>query len=198
MKKLDLKNCIVTMPDKQAVYAAVVLYGGLWNMEGGWFLKQNRIPAELLESLHFIMPNHFTNKCKDCLDEFEKEVNTRNIGSYSLCGFSRGAQEVYRNRSLEQWEILGLIDPSAPTLDIFKDDVLDNFVDKIRCVYWVPNWGKSGYDGRVPRFAQHLRDLKVEMVEKAVPHPGHAGLFLQAIRQRVLSFDGCGPGKNWC
>jgi len=37
-------------------------------------------------------------------------------------------------------------------------------------VYWVPNWGKGGYKGRVPRFAQHLRDLKVKMVEKAVAH----------------------------
>jgi hypothetical protein len=37
-------------------------------------------------------------------------------------------------------------------------------------VYWVPNWGKTGYDGRVPRFAQHLRDLKVDMVEKPTNH----------------------------
>ncbi len=138
--------------------------------EGEWFLKHNKIPAALLERLYFIMPTLFTNKCKDCLDEFRAKVNPANISRYSLCGFSRGAQEVYRNRDLEQWKILGLVDPSAPTLDIFKDDVLDRFVDKIRCVYWVPNWGKHGYKGRVPRFAQHLRHLQVKMIEKDVAH----------------------------
>jgi hypothetical protein len=169
VNRLDLKNCIVTMPDKDAA-PAVVLYGGLMGWEGEWFLKHNRIPATMLQSVYFIMPTHFTNKCKDCLDEFREKVDPKNISRYSLCGFSRGAQEVYRNKDLERWKLLGLIDPSAPTLDIFQDDVLDGFVDKIRCVYWVPNWGKGGYKGRVPRFAQHLRDLKVKMVEKAVAH----------------------------
>lgn len=169
MKRLDLKSCIVTMPDQDKA-PAVVLYGGLMGWEGTWLLNHSKIPSALLQRLYFILPTHFTNKCQDCLDEFRAKVNPANITRYSLCGFSRGAQEVYRNRSLEQWKILGLIDPSAPTLDIFKDDVLDSLASKIRCVYWVPNWGKDGYNGRVPRFAQHLRDLKVNMVEKAVAH----------------------------
>ncbi|HTA70612.1 MAG TPA: hypothetical protein VK776_20145 [Bryobacteraceae bacterium] len=169
MKRLDLKNCIVTIPDKDAAQA-VVLYGGLKGWQGEWFLKFNKIPALMLQNVYFILPRLFTNKCKDCLDEFRSKVDPKNISRYSLCGFSRGAQEVYRNKDLEQWKILGLIDPSAPTLDIFKEDVLDNYVDKIRCVFWVPNWGKDGYKGRVPSFAQHLRDLKVKMVEKDVEH----------------------------
>jgi hypothetical protein len=169
VKRLDLKNCIVTIPDKDAAQA-VVLYGGLKGWQGEWFLKFNKIPALILQNVYFILPRLFTNKCKDCLDEFRSKVDPKNISRYSLCGFSRGAQEVYRNKDLEQWKILGLIDPSAPTLDIFKEDVLDNYVDKIRCVFWVPNWGKDGYKGRVPSFAQHLRDLKVKMVEKDVEH----------------------------
>jgi hypothetical protein len=169
LKRLDLTNCIVTTPDRDAA-PAVVLCGGLRSWEGAWFLDHHKIPAGLLQNVYFILPTHFTNKCKDCLDEFRAKVDPANISRYSLCGFSRGAQEVYRNRDLEPWKILGLIDPSAPTLDIFKDDVLDSFVGKIRCVYWVPNWGADGYQGRVPRFAQHLRDLKVKMVEQAVAH----------------------------
>ena len=169
MKRLDLKNCIVTIPGQDSA-PAVVLYGGLRGWEGEWFLNHHKIPAAMLQSLYLIMPTHFTNKCQDCLDEFRANVNPANVTRYSLCGYSRGAQEVYRNRDLEQWKILGLVDPSAPTLDIFKDDVLDNVASKIRCVYWVPNWGADGYQGRVPRFAQHLRDLKVKMVEKAVAH----------------------------
>lgn len=168
MKSLQLRQCIVTIPDND-VASAVVLYGGLMGWEGQWFLRNHKIPAVFLDRLYFILPTHFTNSCSACLAEFRSNVK-RNITRLSLCGFSRGAQEVYRNQGLEDWKIFGLIDPSAPTLDIFKDDVMDKVADKIRCVYWVPNWGKGGYGGRVPRFAQHLRDLKVKMVEQNVTH----------------------------
>jgi len=168
VKSLQLRQCIVTIPDND-VASAVVLYGGLMGWEGQWFLNHRKIPSVFLERLYFILPTHFTNSCGECLREFRSKVK-HNIAQLSLCGFSRGAQEVYRNQRLEKWHILGLIDPSAPTLDIFHDDVVDKAASKIRCVYWVPNWGKHGYGGRVPRFAQHLRDLKVQMVEKSVTH----------------------------
>src|ERR1700689_2350771 len=64
LKRLDLTNCIVTMPDRDAA-PAVVLYGGLRSLEGEWFLTHNKIPPALLQNLYFIMPTHFTNKCKD-------------------------------------------------------------------------------------------------------------------------------------
>jgi hypothetical protein len=156
---------------------AIVFYGGLMGWEGGWFLHHNRIPPVMLQKAYFILPTHFTNSCKTCLQEFRANVNAKNVTQYSICGFSRGAQEVYRNKDLEQWKLLGLVDPSAPTLDIFKDDVIDQFVAKIRCVYWVPNWGKDGYKGRVPRFAQHLRDIQANMVEKAVAHENMPAFF---------------------
>lgn len=169
MKRLNLKNCIVTLPDKETA-PAVVLYGGLRNLEGDWFLSHHKIPGIMLQNVYFILPTHFTNSCKTCLEEFRAKVDPKNISRYSLCGFSRGAQEVYRNRDLEQWKLFGLVDPSAPTLDIFKEEVLDRFADRTRCVYWVPNWGKDGYKGRVPSYAQHLRDMKVKMVEEEVEH----------------------------
>jgi len=59
----------------------------------------------------------------------------------------------------------------------FADTVLDNVSDRIRCVYWVPNWGKDGYGGRIPRFAQHLRDLNVKMKEQATEHRYMPSLF---------------------
>lgn len=166
---------------------AIVLYGGLMGWEGSWFLLHKKIPASMMQKFYFIMPNHFTNRCKDCLDEFRAQVKPTNVAGYSLCGFSRGAQEVYRNRELEAWKTLGLIDPSAPTLDIFKDDVLDRFADKIRCVYWVPNWGKDGYQGRVPSFAQHLRDLKVKMVEQQVAHANMPTFFFDQFGMQLTA-----------
>lgn len=169
MKRIDLKHCIVTAPNNGATQA-VVLYGGLMGWEGDWFLKHGRIPAMLLESVYFVLPTHFTNSCATCLAEFRNSVAADSVGRFSLCGFSRGAQEVYRNKKLERWKIFGLVDPSAPTLDIFEDDVVDDIADQVRCVYWVPNWGKDGYKGRVPRFAQHLRDLSVNLIEKEVAH----------------------------
>jgi hypothetical protein len=181
-----LKQCIVTVPDKP-VAQAVVLYGGLMKWEGNWFLAHNKIPMSLLRRVYFILPIHFTNSCKECLREFRTVADEDDITRYSLCGFSRGGQEVYRNRDLEHWNILGLIDPSAPTLDIFKDNVLDRVADKIRCVYWVPNWGKTGYGGRVPRFAQHLRDLKVELVEQKVAHADMPTFFLDEFGDEFLA-----------
>ena len=157
------------MPDKAAA-PAIVLYGGLRGWQGAWFLNHHKIPPTMLQNVYFILPILFTNKCKDCLDEFRAKVDPKNVSRYSLCGYSRGAQEVYRNKDLEQWKLLGLVDPSAPTLDIFQEDVLDNYVNRTRCVFWVPNWGKDGYKGRVPSYAQHLRDMKVKMVEKDVDH----------------------------
>ncbi len=185
MKSVHLNNCIVTIPDKTDPAPAVVVYGGLYGWEGGWFLKHKKIPADLLDAVYFILPVSFMKKCKECLNEFRKHVDTTKVTRYSLCGYSRGAQEVYRNRDLEAWKILGLIDPSAPTLDVFQDDVLDGASDKIRCVFWVPNWGKDGYKGRVPKFAQHLRDLKVKMVEKAVPHENMPPFFFEQFGKEL-------------
>ena len=185
MKATYLKHCIITEPDRKAAQA-VVLYGGLMGWEGQWFLTHLKIPASLLQNVYFILPIHFTNSLSACLREFRANVDQANISRYSLCGFSRGAQEVYRYRDLETWNILGLVDPSAPTLDIFKDDVLDNVSKKIRCVYWVPNWGKGGYKGRVPRFAQHLRDLKVEMMEQDVAHRDMPTFFLTQFGSEFL------------
>jgi hypothetical protein len=179
MKSVPLKNCIVTIPNTTDPVPAVVLYGGLYGWEGNWFLKYKKIPTALLDAVYFILPVSYTRSCKDCLIDFRKHVDKARVTRLSLCGYSRGAQEVYRNRDLEAWKILGLVDPSAPTLDIFSDDVLDKASEKIRCVFWVPNWGKDGYKGRVPRFAQHLRDLKANMVEKAVAHENMPPFFFE-------------------
>ena len=185
MKRIDLSQCIVTIPDKDPAQA-VVPYGGLRGWQGEWFLNYKKIPTNLLQNVYFIMPTDFTNSCRECLREFRAKITAPHVRGYSLCGFSRGGQEVYRNRNLEQSKIFGLIDPSAPTLDIFQDDVLDPFAKKIRCVYWVPNWGKTGYDGRVPRFAQHLRDKKVAMIEKNVDHGDMPTFFFQQFGVEFL------------
>jgi hypothetical protein len=185
VKSHDLKHCVITVPDKTDPAPAVVLYGGLYGWEGNWFLSHKKIPADLLDAIYFILPKSYGYKCQECLNEFRKHVDTSKVTRYSLCGYSRGAQEVYRNRTLESWKILGLVDPSAPTLDVFKDDVLDSMSDKIRCVFWVPNWGKDGYKGRVPRFAQHLRDLKVNMVEKEVQHSEMPKFFFEQFGKEL-------------
>ena len=181
-QRIDLQRSVVSVPDADWP-SAVVVYGGLYGWEGAWLLKQ--IPPSLKSRLLFVLPKHYTADCAACLDEVDKKLNIP-ITSYALCGYSRGGIEVYRNLNTKPWKILGLIDPSAPTLGEFADDVLDTASDKVRCVYWVPNWGKTGYDGRVPRFAQHLRDLKVMMVEKATPHNVMPASFFQEFGQELL------------
>jgi hypothetical protein len=69
---------------------------------------------------------------------------------------------------------------------VFQDDVVDSYKDKIRCTFWVPNWGKDGYKGRVPKFAQHLRDLKVKMVEKDVAHEDQPAFFFKQFGDEFL------------
>ncbi|HET9902628.1 MAG TPA: hypothetical protein VFQ27_02865 [Xanthobacteraceae bacterium] len=167
MAVTELETSVVMMPERKPA-PAIVLYGGLYHLEGAWFVKQ--IPAALTACVAFVLPKHYTNKCTTCLDELHSQIAADDISSYSLCGYSRGGVEVYRYRDLKDWKIFGLIDPTAPSMGGFKDTVLDAKKDRIRCVYWVPNWGKDGYGGRIPAFAQHLRDLKVDMKEEAVGH----------------------------
>lgn len=182
-RRIDLDLSVVTVPDTDWP-RAVIVYGGLYGWEGAWLI--NQIPLALRNRLVFILPKHYTNGCQACIDEVDKQLGLT-ISAWAICGYSRGGLEVYRNLRTKPWKILGLIDPSAPTLGEFSDDVLDSASDKIRCVYWVPNWGKSGYEGRVPRFAQHLRDLKVKMVEKETPHKVMPAAFFDEFGADLLN-----------
>ena len=186
MKTLRLGHCIVLDPESGPT-SAVVVYGGLRGWEGEWLVS--KIPQHLRSSVIFVLPRHFKNECKACLKELQTKISPEKITSYSLCGYSRGGIEVYRYRDLEQWKILGLIDPSAPTMAMerFPETVLDSFSYKIRCVYWVPNWGKDGYGGKIPRFAKHLRELKVKMVEQATEHENMPSLFFSKFGSDFLS-----------
>ena len=181
--RVDLDLSVVTLPDTDWP-RAVVVYGGLYGWEGAWLL--NQIPASLQSGLVFILPRHYGNSCQACLDEVDKKLDLT-ISAYAICGYSRGGIEVYRNLNTKPWKILGLIDPSAPTMGGFSDNVLDSASAKIRCVYWVPNWGKTGYDGKIPNLAQHLRDQKVKMVEKATPHNVMPASFFKEFGADLLS-----------
>jgi hypothetical protein len=174
MKATKTTHCIITNPEK-ANAPAIVLYGGLRGREGDWFLKQNRIPDSMLQNSYLILPTHFTYSCQDCINEFERIVGPIRGTQYSLCGFSRGGIEVYRYAATRQWKILGLIDPSAPTMGGFGNNVLDNYKGAIRAVYWVPHWTAFGEE--VPNFAQHLRDLGVKMIEQNISHEGMPAFF---------------------
>jgi hypothetical protein len=63
--------------------------------------------------------------------------------------------------------------------------VLDKEKAKIRCVFWVPNWGKDGYKGRVPKFAQHLRDIGANIVEKEVQHHNMPPFFFDQFGKEI-------------
>lgn len=182
-KRIDLSHSVVTLPATDPA-GAVVVYGGLYGWEGGWLI--NQIPVALQNSLVFILPKHYSNSCTACLDEVDKKLKLT-ISSYAICGYSRGGIEVYRNLRTKPWKILGLIDPSAPTMGGFKDTVLDGDSGKIRCVYWVPNWGKTGYDGKIPNFAQHLRDKNVKIVERATEHKVMPTFFFKEFGADLLS-----------
>lgn len=184
MKVIELRHCVLSIPGAD-ICPAVIVYGGLYHLEGKWLLT--KIPLRLQQNIIFVLPKHFTNSCTHCLEELHAKVDPQAIRSYSLCSYSRGGIEVYRYATLKEWRLLGLIDPSAPTLGGFTDAALDSFVNKIRCVYWVPNWGVHGYGGRVPRFAQHLRDLKVQMVEKPTHHFEMPAFFFSEFGTDFLS-----------
>lgn len=184
MRTLRLKHSTVLDPEKSAS-PSVVVYGGLYGWEGAWLVPQ--IPSDLQKSVIFILPTHFHNDCNVCLTELHTEISPEKITSYSLCGYSRGGIEVYRYRNLMQWKILGLIDPSAPTMGGFQETVLDNVRGKIRCVYWVPNWGKDGYAGKIPSFAAHLRALNVNMLEENREHRSMPSFFFNKFQRDLLN-----------
>lgn len=167
MKHYNLPTCVVVDPELDAA-PAVVLYGGLYGWEGNWFL--HRIPVSLQSELIFVLPNHYTNDCDACLKELHSKIDTDKIKSYSLCGYSRGGIEVYRYRALMTWKIYGLIDPSAPRMGGFTDDVLDSVKDRIRCVYNLANWAKADYFPKIQSFHQHLLDIGAKMTDTDTPH----------------------------
>ena len=184
MRTLHLGHTTIIDPEKSPS-PCVVVYGGLYGWEGAWLVPQ--IPVDLRKSVVFVLPNHYKNDCSVCLKELHSKIGPEKIASYSLCGYSRGGIEVYRYRNLTQWKILGLIDPSAPTMGGFQETVLDGVRDHIRCVYWVPNWGKDGYGGKIPSFAKHLRDLRVNMVEQNTQHKRMPSLFFSTFQRDLLN-----------
>ena len=113
MKTLHLANSIILDPESDSAPAAVV-YGGLYNWEGAWLIP--RIPEDLKKNVIFVLPTHYTNDCAVCLKELRDKISPDKISSYSLCGYSRGGIDVYKYFRLVNWKILGLIDPSAPTM----------------------------------------------------------------------------------
>jgi hypothetical protein len=143
MAVVEHKTSFIIKPEADSAHA-IVLYGGKFHWEGDWFIKKNQIPNTLKQKAVIALPKHYTNDAADALSELHAEYSADKITSYSVCGFSAGASGVYRHKGLKEWKILGLVDPSAPTLQGYKDNVIDDKKDKIRCVYWVPNWGKDG------------------------------------------------------
>ena len=154
----SLSYSVVTKPDALSS-PAVVVYGGLYGMEGGWFLSHRVIPENLQQRLLFVLPCSFETDCQVCIREVVERVvktQTRQITSWSICGFSAGGAQVYRNiRTTNNWgnanmndpvpKILGLIDPSPPTICLeksgdgkpprFDNSVLDSVAYKVRgCV----------------------------------------------------------------
>ena len=121
MKTLNLTSSVVLDPESSSA-PAVVVYGGLYSWEGAWLAP--KIPSDLKQTAIFVLPTHYTNDCATCLRELRAEISPDKISSYSLCGFSRGGIDVYKYWNLETWKILGLIDPSAPTMGGYEDTVL--------------------------------------------------------------------------
>ena len=197
MRTLPLTSCIVSIPETD-VAPAIVLYGGLDDMEGDWFLTTQRIPLFMRQKFYFILPKHYTNEYKDCIAEFRDKghIDQKNISAYLLCGFSFGAGALYRIMTYcprpeewktREWKMLGLIDPSPPTVTGFQnlwhlgftDGVLDSFKDKIRCVYWEENWRDEKNPGlihKASRFAEHLRSLPNAKTFRLGPSPGRQGV----------------------
>ncbi len=167
MKTLHLASSVVLDPELDSA-PVVVVYGGLYGWEGAWLI--HKIPVDLQHRCIFVLPSHYTNDCAACLKELRAKVDSGKIASYSLCGYSRGGIDVYQYWKLEDWKILGLIDPSAPTMGGYTDTVLDSVKDRIRCVYRMANWAKADYFPKIQSFHQHLLDIGAEMTDSDTPH----------------------------
>ncbi len=175
----------------------VVVYRGLgpeykdsyrWDT-ADWMVLQikNAMPKELLNKVILVVPDDYRVDCGTCLHQAEQLIGKkRTVSFYSLCGYSRGGERVYKNLRLRAWRILGLIDAVSPTMEGYEDKVMDDFAPKIRCVYNIRNWGTPPKGGKRPvsftkgekkyetltTFYNHLKDLKVKMVDATdVRHP---------------------------
>jgi hypothetical protein len=174
MKTHNFSNCVILDPGSDHA-PAIVVYGGLYGWEGSWLT--HRIPLGIRQSAIFVLPTHYTNDCGHCLKRLRATISPDRISSYSLCGYSRGGIAVYQNLSLEDWKILGLIDPSAPRMGGFADSVLDAAKSKIRCVYRMANWKGADYFPKIESFHNHLVELKVKMVDDSNTAHAHMPTF---------------------
>lgn len=180
MKTLHLPHSIVLDPETDSA-PAVVVYGGLYGWEFDWLIP--RLPVDLKQNVIFILPNHYTTDCALCLKELHQKITPDRISSYSLCGYSRGGENIYKYLTLVDWKILGLIDPSAPRMGGYQDTVLDGAKNKVRCVYWMANWAKADYYPKIQSFHQHLLDQKVKMVDNvATAHAKMPNFFFETYR----------------
>jgi len=185
-KPIELDDCTITTPYIEpcsCAAPAIVLYGGIDDCEGAWFLRPDpkhkpelRIPRSLLQRVYFILPKHHrtpeTKKAKEqkgsicgrCIAEFKghPHVNPKSVTSYSLCGFSAGGYSVYSNLGTEDWKFIGLIDAVPP--EDGNLSVLDTLGDCVRGVYNLVNWPGAEI---LTKFIPHLIvDLGVNMIEE--------------------------------
>jgi len=168
-------TCIILAPGKYPA-PAVIVYGGkdlpVFGRTGGQWLS-TQIPSGLKGRVVFVLPKDFSQKkppvkCFEieltaCLKELWNNISPTKINSYSLCGYSRGGERVYKYFSGPvDWKILGLIDPVTPP----DENLLDGVKSKIRCVYSMENWGGAGGNpgGAIWTFHEHLLEQKVNMV----------------------------------
>ena len=185
MQTLNLAHSVILDPESDSA-PVVVVYGGLYGWEGAWLIP--RIPMDLKKNVIFVLPTHYTNNCALCLKELRATISPDKISSYSLCGYSRGGINVFKYLTLVDWKILGLIDPSSPRTGGFQDTVLDGVKSKIRCVYRMANWSKADYFPKIASFHQHLRDLKVKMVDDSnTAHDKMPNFFFETYRSDLVT-----------
>jgi len=176
MQISKMSHCVVVDPAVESA-PAIVMFGGLYGWEGQWFVE--RIPAALKSEMIFVLPNHYTTDCSDCLNDLKSKIDDSKISSFSLCGYSRGGIEVAHYIDLKPWKILGLIDPSAPTMGGYAEEVFDKVKSKIRCMYNLGNWSSADYYPKIQSFHDHLLAIKADMTDAAHLHKNMPKFFLE-------------------
>ena len=190
------KNDTVVLDPGIGSAPMVIVYRGLGPERGPdydydtaeWILGeiQKAIPKETLSKIIFVAPDDYTKDLGTSVQQ-AKDLIKGSISSFSLCGFSRGGEPVYRNLASQPWKIVGLIDPVPPDWEPvkqgdkkgprFDNSVVDRYASKIRCVYGVDHWGDRPAKGQPPttkeeknwvavnEFHKHLKGLKVAMTD---------------------------------
>lgn len=131
---------IVSVPTQpQEEYSLLLIFPGIPPYGGEWM--KTVVPDFIYEKYVVVFSKEFNSLYKEVLDESTTLLLNKNfkIVDKSLFGFSGGGIRCQENMSIEDWTMIGLIDPSCSQV-LFETTYPSS---KINMIYNPNNWGGS-------------------------------------------------------